>query len=299
MEYKDYYKALGVDKSASANEIRSAFKKLAMKFHPDRNQGDKQAEEKFKEVNEAYQVLSDPEKKKRYDQLGSAYFDYQRGGGQPGGFDWSQWSSQGGQPVDIGDIFGGQGGFSDFFSAFFGGMGGMNTAGNMRGQSSFQRRPNYEQSITVSLTEAFQGSARILETTSKKIEVKIPAGTKTGTKIRVPGASPDGTDLILKISVADDPRFTRDGDDLFTTAEVDVFTAILGGDAEVETMTGKVKLTIPAGTQADQKFRIQKRGMPHLKDPSIKGDLFIQLKINIPKNLSPQQKDLIRQARDQ
>lgn len=302
MEYKDYYKTLGVSKTASAEEVRASFKKLAMKYHPDRNPGDKVAEDKFKEMNEAYQVLSDPDKRKRYDQMGSAYFNYQQGGGQPGGFDWSQWSSQGGgrgyggQQVDFNDLFGsGGGGFSDFFSAFFGGAG---AAGMGSDPFARQRRQNYEQAVSISLSEAYNGSTRILETSSKKLEVKIPAGSKTGTKIRVPGGSPDSGDIYLKIQVADDKQFTREGNDLYTTAQVDVFTSLLGGEAEVATINGKVKLTIPVGTQNDQKFRLHGRGMPHLKNPQSFGDLYVQVKVQVPKNLTQEQLDLIKQARD-
>lgn len=301
MEYKDYYKTLGVAKTASADEIKNSFRKLALKYHPDRNPGDKQAEDKFKEMNEAYQVLSDPDKRKRYDQMGSAYFNYQQGGGQPSGFDWSQWASQGGgggyggQQVDLNDLFGsGGGGFSDFFSAFFGGG-----AAGMGGEAfSRQRRQNYEQAVSISLNEAYKGSTRILETSSKKLEVKIPAGSKTGTKIRVPGGGPEGGDIYLKIQVADDALFTREGNDLYTTAQVDVFTAILGGEAEVTTLGGRVKLTIPASTQHDQKFRLHGRGMPHLRSPQTFGDLYVQVKVQVPKELTPEQLNLIKQARD-
>ena len=175
MDYKDYYQILGVSRSASADEIRSAYRKLALKYHPDRNPGDKQAEEKFKEMNEAYQVLSDPQKRTRYDQLGSAYSNYQREGGQPGGFDWNQWYSSGGagQQVNFDDLFGGAGGggFSDFFSAIFGGMGG-GQGGNVR----TRRAPQYEQPVTISLQEAYEGATRLLETGGRRVQVKIPAG---------------------------------------------------------------------------------------------------------------------------
>ncbi len=298
MDYKDYYQILGVARSASADEIRAAYRKLALKYHPDRNPGNKQAEEKFKEMNEAYQVLSDPQKRPRYDQLGSAYTNYQSNGGRPEGFDWGQWYSNnaGGQQVNFDDLFGGAGGgggFSDFFSAIFGGTNGM--AGN---QVRPRRAAQHEQAVTISLQEAYDGAIRVLETGGRRIQVKIPAGAKTGTKVRVANSSPDGTDLFLKISIQDDSRFERDGTDLYAPVIVDVFTAILGGDVEVATMSGKVKLTIPAGTQAEQKFRISGRGMPLLKNPLEKGDLFVQVKIRIPKNLSPEQKTYLQKARD-
>jgi curved DNA-binding protein len=299
MDYKDYYQVLGVARSASADEIRAAYRKLAMQYHPDRNPGNKQAEEKFKEANEAYQVLSDPQKRARYDQLGSAYSSYQRGGGQPGGFDWGQWSSgggMGGQQVNFDDLFGGSGGgFSDFFRAIFGGMG---TMGGMADADFRQRRaPQFEQPVSISLKEAYEGATRVLEGGGRRVQVKIPAGSKTGTKVRVAGGAPNGADLYLKVNVDEDNRFEREGSDLRTTVTVDLFTALLGGDVEVPTMTGRVKLTIPAGTQPEQKFRVAGRGMPLLKDPEARGDLFVQVKVRLPRHLSAEQKALLEKAR--
>src|SRR5512140_1797456 len=277
MDYKDYYQILGVPRSASADEIRAAYRQLALKYHPDRNPGNKQAEEKFKEMNEAYQVLSDPKKKARYDQLGSAYSNYQNSGGQPEGFDWGQWASSGGggQQVNFDDLFGGGGGgFSDFFSAIFGGMGGASGA-----EVRTRRAPQYEQPVTISLQEAYEGATRLLETGNRRVQIKIPAGAKTGTKVRVARGAPDGSDLYLKVEVQEDARFERDGADLYAPVKVDVFTALLGGEVEVATMSGRVKLTIPAGTQPEQKFRISGRGMPQLKNPQAKGDLYVQVKL--------------------
>jgi curved DNA-binding protein len=297
MDYKDYYQSLGVSRTASAEEIRKEYRKLALKYHPDRNQNDKQAEEKFKEINEAYQVLSDPQKRARYDQLGSAYSNYQRGGGAPDDFNWDQWRTNRGagqgQQVNFDDLFGGAGGFSDFFSSIFGGMSsGQSPNGGTR------RAPQaYEQSLSIPLQEAFTGGARILEGGGRRVQVKIPAGAKTGTKIRVAGGAPGGADLYLKVTVEHDPRFERDGDNLLAPVTVDVFTALLGGEVEVETMTGRLKLTIPAGTQPEQLIRIAGRGMPHLKDPESKGDLLVRVKVRIPRKLSVEQKTLLAQAR--
>jgi curved DNA-binding protein len=299
MEYKDYYKTLGVERSASNDEVRKAYRKLAMQFHPDRNPDNKQAEEKFKEINEAYQVLSDKEKRARYDQLGSAYSNWeQRGGGQQGDFDWSQWfSSQqgasGGTRVeygDLNDIFGGQDAFSDFFRSIFGGSGGAQTA--TRGRS----RPAYQQPVTINLDEVYHGTTRTLRSDGRQLEVRIPAGVKTGSKVRAAGAGPDGSDLYLIVDVAEDNRFEREGDDLHTSVPVDVFTAILGGEAEVETFEGKVTLKIPAGTQADQVFRLSGRGLPVLKNKQTKGDLFVRVKVKIPKKLSAKQRSLLEEA---
>ena len=296
MEYKDYYKILGVERKASADEIRKAYRKLALKYHPDRNPGDKTAEERFKDLNEAYQVLSDEQKRARYDQLGSAYSNWQ-GRGAPGNFDWGQWTGRGTtvNMDDLNDLFGGAGGIdsvSDFFRSIFGGMGGASSS------TSGRARPatGYQQSVTISLDEAFHGTTRQLQTESRRMEVKIPPGVKTGSKVRVANAGPQGTDLYLIIEVTPDPRFERDGNDLKTIATVDAFTAILGGEAEVETMTGKVKLSIPAGTQPEQVFRLAGRGMPHVKNRNEKGDLYVRLKVQIPRYLSSKQRELLEEA---
>jgi len=299
MEYQDYYKKLGVARTASADEIRSAYRKLALKYHPDRNPDDKAAEEKFKEINEAYQVLSDPQKRARYDQLGSSYERWQKNGA-PGGFDWSQWYSGGGGAQTMDDLFGGMGSggdvFSEFFRSIFGGTGGMS---GMGGQPSGGRRrvPAHEQPVEISLNEAYNGTTRQLQTGSRRLNVRIPPGVKTGSKVRVAGGAPDGSDLYLKVQVSDDPRFERDGNNLTVNVDVDVFTAMLGGEVEVPTMDGKVTLKIPAGTQPEQRIRLAGRGMPLVKDPKSKGNLYVRVKVTIPKDLSEQQKDLIKKAR--
>ncbi len=300
MDYKDYYQILGVDRSASADDVRKAYRKLAMQYHPDRNPGNKQAEEKFKEINEAYQVLSDPQKRARYDQVGSAYSNWQQRGGSPNDFDWSQWFSQqqgagGGTRVEYGDIndLFGQDIFSDFFRSIFGGMGGRSGA-----QTSTRTRqaPAYQQPISITLDEAYRGTTRTLQTDDRRLQVKIPAGVKTGSKVRVAGGGPEGMDLYLIVEVEPDTRFEREGDDLSTSAAVDVFTAVLGGEAEVQTMEGTVKLKIPAGTQSEQVFRLAGRGMPKLRSAQNKGDLFVRVKVRIPKNLSAKQKALLEEA---
>jgi len=304
MEYKDYYKILGVERSARAEEIRKAYRKLALKYHPDRNPGDKSAEERFKDINEAYQVLSDEQKRARYDQLGSAYSSWQQGGGRPGDFDWSQWfggAPGGGTRVEVGDLndLFGEGMFSDFFRSLFGGMGASpRTFRQAQGSAAGRARPaaGYQQPVGISLSEAYQGTTRTLQTGSRRVEVRIPPGVRTGSKVRVAGASPDGSDLYLLIDVAEDPRFERDGYDLKTTASVDAFTAILGGEAEVETMTGKVKLTVPPGTQPEQVFRLAGRGMPQLNKKDARGDLYVRLKVQVPRKLSPRQRELLEEA---
>ena len=284
MDYKDYYKILGVDRKASEEDIRKAYRKLAMQYHPDRNPNDKQAEERFKEINEAYQVLSDPKKRAHYDRLGSDYSTWQRRGA-PGDFDWGRYGGYPGSTrVDIEDMdemFGG--GFSDFFRTIFG-------IGNA------PRTQGYQQELSITLEEAYKGTARILQSEGREKQVRIPAGVRTGSKVRVAGAGPNGLDLYLIVDVQDDKRFERRGNDLHTTATVNVFTAILGGEAEVETLDGKIKLNVPAGTQPEQVFRLAGRGMPHLKDSKEKGDLYVRLKVSIPKYLSSKQRELLDEA---
>jgi curved DNA-binding protein len=297
MEYRDYYKILGVPRSASADEVKTAYRKLAMQYHPDRNPGDKGAEEHFKEINEAYQVLSDPQKRNRYDQLGESYSQWESKGA-PGNFNWGQWTTQqGGQAVNIEDLFGGESAFSDFFSSIFGGM-GFGSSGRSR---SSRRSPAYQQPVAISMKEAFTGTARILQVGDRRIEVKIPAGASTGTKVRVAGAVPASgggspSDLYLVLTVTEDPWFERDGENLYTQASIDVFTAILGGEVEVRTLSGNVILTIPPGTQPEQVFRVAGRGMPVLKDPQNRGDLYVNVKVKVPRQLSPRQRKLLEDA---
>jgi len=313
MEYKDYYEILGVERSAGKDEIKRSYRKLALNYHPDRNPGDKQAEEKFKEINEAYQVLSDPEKRARYDQIGESYTRWRQRGGRPGEFNWEDWFTQpsggapGGVRVEVGDLDdlfgGGMGGFSEFFRSIFGGMADIGTAPQgerrtRRGPTQ-PRRQSHEQPVTISLHEAFQGTTRRIEVDGRQIEVKIPPGALTNTKIRVPDAlsSNNGqkADLYLVVKVAEDPRFERRGHDLYTDVTVDVFSAVLGGEVTVPTLSGNVVLSIPAGTQPGQTFRLSGRGMPHLRDPQKQGDLYARLKVQIPRDLTPRQRELFEE----
>lgn len=304
MEYKDYYRTLGVEKKASEKEIKRAYRDLAKKYHPDRNPGNKQAEEKFKEINEAYQVLSDSEKRSRYDRLGSAYSQWEQTGGRPGGFNWDEWSSAPRGNVRVGnleDLFGESGGFSDFFRTIFGGLGDMGTVPERRAvrRSTPAARHSYQQQVAISFMEAYQGTSRRMEVDGRPLECQIPAGAATGTKVRMANAIhlPGGqkADLYLVIEVAPDPRFERKGDDLYTDVQIDLYTAVLGGEAIVPTPTGDVKLTIPAGTQPGQIFRLNGRGMPRLKNPSAHGDLFARASMRIPRSLTEHQKKLFQE----
>lgn len=299
MDYKDYYKILGVDRNADEDEIKRTYRKLALKYHPDKNPGDKQAEERFKEINEAYEVLGDPTKRQKYDQLGASYKAWERTGGRTGGFDWSQWTggAPGGVHVemgDLGDLFGA--GFSDFFNSIFGGA-RTQTAGGF-GQRQTRGR-DIEQAVSISLMEAYHGTARIFEHNGRRFEVKIPAGARTGTKVRIAGKGQQGSagpgDLYLKVQVESDYRFKRDGDHLHTEVEVDLYTAVLGGEGLVTTPKGPVILTIPEGSQPGQVFRLKDRGMPKLRSPNSFGDLYATLKVTVPEELSPQERELFEQ----
>jgi DnaJ-class molecular chaperone len=297
MDYKDYYKILGVERNASEGDIRKAYRKLAMQYHPDRNPNDKEAEERFKEINEAYQVLSDAKKRTHYDRLGSDYSNWQQRGA-PGDFNWDQYGGfPGGVRVEYGDLddlFGGAGGFSDFFRTIFGrGAEGAGTATRTRTR---QQPQGYQQELEITLDEAYSGTTRLLQADGRQKQVRIPAGVRTGSKVRVAGAGPNGLDLYLIIEVQEDKRFERRGNDLHTTATVNVFTAVLGGEAEVETLSGKIKLNVPEGTQPEQVFRLAGRGMPSVKNANEKGDLYVRLKVQIPKYLSPKQRELLEEV---
>lgn len=292
MDYKDYYKILGVDKSAADKDIKKAYRQLARQYHPDKNPGDKSAEERFKEINEAYEVLSDTDKRAKYDQLGSNYQRFRQMGGDPGSFDFSQWASGGPrsyQQVNLNDLFGGGGGFSDFFNSIFG--------------NGFSRNPNVqplhhdsEQTVEISLEEAYHGTLRTLvRDDGERLQAKIPAGANNGVKVRLRGKGNQGGDLYLIIQVAPHPIYTRDGDDLMTSIPVDVLTAVLGGQATVPTLSGTVNLKITPGTQGGQKIRLRGRGMPRLRHKDQFGDLFVEVRIRVPENLSPAERHLYEQ----
>jgi curved DNA-binding protein len=314
MEYKDYYTILGVDRNASADEIKRAYRKLARKLHPDVNPDDKTAEARFKDINEAYQVLGDPEKRPKYDQLGSNWQQWRRAGHDPGGFDWAQWVSTGGARrgapsgvrVDFGDLNdilgGGAGGFSDFFNSLFGsGMprARQPRAGSTRTYRHSARGQDVEQLVEIDLDEAYRGTTRTLERGGKRLQAKIPAGAKSGTKIRLAkqGTHPPGGtagDLYLKIKVKPHPQFRREKDDLHLETPIDLYTAVLGGETGVKTLDGEVQLKIPAGTQSGQVFRLRGKGMPTLRGKGY-GDLYVKVVPQIPCKLSDQEKQLFQE----
>ncbi len=312
MEYKDYYQTLGVDRNATEKEIKRAFRRLARQHHPDVNPSDPQSEERFKEINEAYEVLSDSEKRRKYDQLGADWQRWQRTGGQPGDFDWTRWTSarpgegvhvRYGTPEDLQDLFGSASPFSDFFSQIFGGMEGVPTGGGFRYQARPQRGQDFEQRIEITLQEAYHGTTRVLQKDSQRLEVKIPAGARTGTRVRMRGEGSAGIgggaagDLYLRVTVLPDPRFERKGDDLHTTVNVDLYTMILGGEVRVPTMTREVVLSIPAGTENGRTFRLRGKGMPRLRQPEQHGDLYASVQVQLPVQLTAREMELFDELR--
>src|SRR5215469_14600701 len=305
VQFRDYYETLGVSKTASDDEIRSAFRKLARKYHPDVAKDKKTAEEKFKQINEAYEVLSDPEKRKKYDQLGANW-------NQPGGFqpppEWGaqpgggfyQWSGDGGRGVEF--EFGGTG-FSDFFEAFFGGGRGRSAFGGFGGrQATAERGADVEADIMVTLEEASHGSTRTVplrRAGSNKVEnyqVKIPRGVHEGQRIRLAGQGEAGVrggksgDLFLRVRLAKHPDFSVEGSDLIHEVKIEPWRAALGSELLVPTLEGNVRLKIPAGTQGGQRFCLRERGLPGFSGK--RGALSVVGQLNGPKKLSAREREI-------
>jgi curved DNA-binding protein len=300
MEYKDYYKILGVDKKASQDEIKKAYRKLAVKYHPDKNQGNKEAEERFKEISEAYEVLGDVEKRKKYDSLGGNWKNFASGQAYSGGNPFGNFNfGKGGTYVemDLNDFMNGNNQFSDFFNAFFGG-GTRAKSSNFGGGSwgNFQQAADYETTVEITLEEAYHGISRIIQLENEKIKIKIKPGTTDGQTLRVKGKGQKASnglnngDLYVKIKVLNHPKFERKENDLYTTQKIDLFTAVLGGEIIIETIDGKVKLTIPPGTQHGKTFRLKNKGMPVYQSQNQFGDLYVKIEVQIPERLSDNQK---------
>ena len=303
MNYKDYYKILGVKKDASQKEIKKAYRKLAAKYHPDKNQGDKTAEEKFKEVNEANEVLGDPEKRKKYDTLGKNWEAYQQGGG-----DWRQYTQQqrpgGGHTFtfegDASDFFGSSG-HSSFFDMFFGQGAGAQTRQGRR-KRAFKGQ-DLEAEMAITLLEAYQGSKRTFDLHGKKMRITIKPGAYDGQRLRLKGKGQPGAnggspgDLYIILKVQPEARFQRKGDDLIYTANVDLYTAVLGGKIEVPTMDYPVKMTIPKGSESGKTLRLKGKGMPKYKNPTEHGNLLVKLNVSLPKNLTAEEEELFKKLR--
>ncbi len=310
MDYKDYYQVLGVAKNASEKEIKQAFRKLARKYHPDVNPGDRGAEQKFKEINEANEVLSDPEKRRKYDQLGANWKQYEQyarrpstGGGGFGGFRM--------------DFEGAGGGFSDFFKTFFGGgidleelFGQAAGGGRREGRRGFGAAPGIGRDVSaeveVTLEEACQGTTRRLSLEggagAEYFDVRIPAGVKDGSKVRIPGKGERAVgggagDLYLDVRIKPHPLYRREGDDLYVDVPVTFAEAALGAEIEVPTLSGRARIRIPAGSQTGRLMRLKGKGMPHLKakEAGGPGDLFAKLVVVVPKELKPRELELVKE----
>jgi len=326
MDCKDYYSTLGVSKTASEKEIKQAYRKLARKHHPDVNPGDKSAEARFKDINEAYEVLGDPAKRKKYDELGANWRAYEQAGGAPGGagFDPSQfgggWNFGGGAPggqggrggyrtmtpEEMNEMFGGDNPFSDFFQTFFGGAGsGEPRARGGRGgrarASQARAGRDVEQEIELPLEDVYHGTTRRFsiqhDGQTRTVDVRIPAGVGNGARVRVSGEGEQGSggaqagDLYLRIRTTPHPEFERKGRDLYTRVPIPLTTAVLGGEADVRTLAGKsLRLKIPPTTQNAQVFRLKGHGMPAAGKSEDHGDLYATVDVQLPRDLTPEQR---------
>lgn len=303
MDFKDYYSVLGVDKKASQAEIKKAYRKLALKYHPDKNPDDKASEERFKEIAEANEVLGDAEKRKKYDELGSNWKQYEnadygrRGSAGQGG------SNRGfnGNPEDL---FGSGSGFSDFFESFFGGRGGGRSSGAEYafGFDSPAPAADLTGDIPINLYESYHGTERIVDLGGEKIKVKIKPGTYDGQKLKVKGKGTKGQrggrgDLFLTVKVPPYPGFERKGDDLYVEQPLDVFTALIGGKQEVNTFTGKVSISIAECTPNGKRVRLKGKGMPVYNKPGQFGDLYVKLVLLMPKTLTAEQKQALEKLK--
>jgi DnaJ-class molecular chaperone len=314
VEFKDYYATLGVAKTASEKEIKQAFRKLARKLHPDVNPGDKAAETKFKEINEAYEVLGDPAKRKKYDELGANWRMYeQAGAGGPGGpfGGGAQWNvNVGGAPggryrtmsqEEMEEMFGDSNPFSDFFTTFFGG--GFEPGRTTRGSGRTRQRAgrDVEHEIELTLEDAYNGTTRRLsmkhDGQSRTVDVRIPPGVGDGSRVRVSGEGEHGVggaaagDLYLRVRLSPHPVFERKGRDLYVKVALPVTTAVLGGEADVQTLAGKpARLRIPPLTQNGQVFRLKGFGMPAVGKANEKGDLYGRVDVQLPAQLSPEER---------
>jgi curved DNA-binding protein len=323
MDFKDYYSALGVAKTASQKEIKAAYRKLARKHHPDVNQGDASAEGRFKEINEAYEVLGDPDKRKKYDELGANWRQYEQQGGAPGGGNpfgggFNPGEAGGYRTVtqdDLNDMFGGGHPFSDFFETFFGGA---RQAGEPQGRGRTRARAarpgrDVEQEIELSLEDAYHGAMRRFsiqhDGEARSVDVRIPAGVSEGSRVRVSAEGERGSgggkpgDLYLRIRLAPNAQYERKGRDLYARVPIPLTTAVLGGEAEVKTLGGKsLRLRIPPTTQNGQVFRLKGQGMPVSGKKDEHGDLYATADVQLPKQLTAEEREhfeALRQLRSE
>lgn len=288
---RDYYDILGVNRTASEDDIKKAFRNKAKQYHPDANPDNPSAEARFKEVNEAYEVLKDSEKRSQYDRFGENWKNMQGVGGQQ-------------NPYASGGGFGGHADASDMFESIFGGGGRRSGFGGGRRTNMRMAGENIEQPVYISLQEAYEGTKRIITKNGREINVNIPPGATMGTKVRLSGEGNPGIgggpagNLYLVVNIADDRKFERKDDDLYVDVQVDVFTAMLGGEVEVPTMTRAVQLKIRAGTQSGQKLRLTGKGMPKLRSKNEFGNLYARVMITVPSNLNDEQKQQLEAIRN-
>lgn len=296
MEFIDYYKILGLDKTASADQIKKAYRKLARQYHPDLNPNDKDANKKFQQVNEAHEVLSDPEKRKKYDQYGEHWQHadaYEKARQERQSTGETGFGSFGQEEAFGGDFSSGD--FSDFFNSMFGG-----SARSSRSQVKF-RGQDYNAELQISLKEAYTTHQRVFTINNKNIRITIPAGIANGQTIKLKGHGGPGVnggppgDLYITFDILEDPVFKRLGDDLYATMELDLYTAVLGGDKTIDTLDGRVKLKVKPETQNGTKTRLKGKGFPVYKKEGSYGDLIVTWLIKIPVNLTEKQKDLFRE----
>ena len=309
MDYKDYYGILGVTPKAEKKEIQQTFRKLARKYHPDLNPGNKESEDKFKTINEAYQVLSDEDKRKKYDELRVQYQQWQQSGSRQQDFEWQNWSTQPGKGEqvqyanieDLEDLFGSESPYSDFFTSIFG-QARTTARGRSRGAPLRPRRGrDVEFEVDLTLQEAFYGADRLLEIDKHRIQASIPPGVRTGSRVRLAGQGEPGQnsgsagDLYLLINILPNDIFDREGDDLHMDMPVDIFTAIAGGETYIPTLEQPVILKIPPRTNAGRSFRLRGKGMPLLGDTIKRGDLFALVRLVLPDSLTDQEVNSIHE----
>lgn len=306
MEYKDYYRILGISKNASQEDIKKAYRKLAIQYHPDKNIDNKQAEERFKEIGEAYEVLKDPDKRRRYDQLGANWKNYQNAGAGDFGFSHFNGANNGGSSSFFNDMFGNRrrGGFSDFFNAFFDGFAPNGASSGFNQQPYSQKGRDYRAEIQLSLSEAYSGTTRILNVDGQKLRVNIKPGAYNGLELRLKGKGGAGMngglqgDIYLKIKVLSQEPYAVNSNDLTITKSIDLYTSVLGGKIEVNTLSGKLVLQVPKGSQHGSKLRLKGKGMPVYGIPGKSGDLIIALHIHIPQKLSKKEINLFKQLKE-
>lgn len=295
MDYTDYYKILGIDKKATQDEIKKAYRALAVKHHPDKNPDNKAAEEQFKKINEANTVLSNPEKRKKYDEFGENWQQHEQAASQSGG---NPYGGTGGQQYYGGNEgFGSQSDFSDIFEQFF--------AGKTRGTGKTQSRKggDYETEMEISLEEAYHGTSRIIDVENEKLRITTKKGAYTDQLLRIKSKGAKGSgeanrgDLFVRIRVKPSQEFVRKNDDLYHTQSIDLYTAVLGGEIVANTLSGQVKLKIIGGTQNGKTVRLKGKGMPVYDKTDVFGDFYIQIQVKIPENITEEQKILFEQLK--